>query len=234
MKEQFNWYLKNLFTSLFFPLFLFVLFFVYVNGLPINASWVGCAPCEMPSEWSKGYFDGVMPIGDIEMLFIAYVVISLYTYPFESGISLFEFSLPFSRTQNFISKYFAGLFYISFTIIFSKVISIYVITNYVFGTLDSVFYAYIFSSVFTLLYFYSIFMFFSVIFKKSIGVIFSIVGIIALNEYVIFPLRIPLPPTIYLKPIHSLILFFNALGWTIAIGVAMSVLSYVLYRRVEV
>ncbi len=234
MKEQFNWHFKNLFTSLFFPLFLFVLFFVYINGLSINASWSGSAPCEMPDTWSNGYFDRVMPIGDIELLFIAYVVISLYTYPFESGVSLFEFSLPFSRTQNFISKYFAGLLYMSFTIIFSKVISTYVVTNYVFGALNGIFYVYIFSSVFTLLYFYSIFMFFGMVFKKSIGVIFSIVGIIALNEYVIFPLRLPLPPTIYLKPIHSLILFFNALGWTIAIGIAMSVLSYVLYGRVEV
>ncbi len=232
MKEQINWYTKKLFNSIFLPIFLFLLFYVYINSPNMAISGI----CPTICDFTKGFphiFNAAVSFGDLELLIISYVVIVLYTYPFESGTALFELSLPYSRTQTFVSKYIAGAAYLIFIIPFTNILSKFIIYNYAFGLLSPFLYLYLLSIIIISLYFYGILILFGIIFKRSIGIILGIMAIIIINNNIIFSSNIPLPPNIYQSPLYPLSTFINNFWMTIIFTVVVTIIGWLLYRRVE-
>jgi len=234
MKEQIKWYFSLLFYSIATPIFVFVLTFEYLNGGREEMIWETPINSEF---WHYFWMDAfglfVAGHGFIELTVVAFIVIFLFTYPFESGLSFFEFSLPDTKGKNFWAKYIVSLVYLFLLFSLTYVFATYIKINEFGGLEEPYLYLHILFILFDTFYILSILILFAVLFKRTIGVIVGLLSIFLMEGFVIAPERIWLPPTIYFRPVLSFDTLLNYYQYALIIGVIFTFLSYLIYRRCE-
>ncbi len=156
----------------------------------------------------------------INFLFEMYVVMTLFTFPFESSQHLFEHTLPFTRTEIFLSKYAGG--YIFIYAVFSTFYASFSLLVYGYFSVST--FMQVLASLFLILFYtYNLLVFFAVVVRKNIGaiigvVILFIVNLIVLNSTVNFPPNVPV--------------WSGYVPSTIA-GAVFLIASYIIYRRCD-
>ena len=234
MKEQIRWYSFTLFYSLATPIFIFVLIFEYLNNISGGCSVEGPIDNTFWHHfWQDIFGSSVFIHGFIQEIIVAYVVIVLFTYPFETGLSFFEFSLPYTKGKNFIAKYIVSLSYLFLLFSFTYLFSTYFGINEFGGFNEIYLYLYLLSILFDTFYILSIFTLFGVLFKRTIGVIVGLLALFLIEDFIIAPQKLWLPPTIYTRPLLSFSMLFNYYQYVIIISIVSTVFSYIIYRRCE-
>ena len=232
ISKQIKWYLKNLFLSPEYLFFIFIFIFLELN---IGNTYFSTEGISLSLSKLTSTFWVVTPFqhGVSVIIFIGYVSIILFTHPFESGTWLFEMSLPLTKGRNFLSKYISGIVFATSTLFFIKTLTIFIKTNEIFGFNTTYPYLYMLSIFTDVAYVFSFFIFWGLFFKKSTGILVGIISLYIIENYLILPLNIWLPPIIYGHIVRSLGDFFHLYSYEIPLIIFYGALSYILYRRSE-
>ncbi len=209
LRKLLKWYLNNFANSYIWAVFMGFMYLVNLYSFHTDtACSFLCA--ETPYE----------DMALVSFLFEMYVVMTLFTFPFESSQHLFEHTLPFTRTEIFLSKYTGGYlfiymvfsaFYVSFSIIIYGYFSV------------SAFMLMLASLFLMVFYTYNLLVFFAVMMRKNIGVIIGVV-ILFIVDIIVSNSSINFPPN---TPVWS-----GYVPSTIA-GAVFLVASYIIYRRCD-
>jgi len=232
ISKQIKWYLKNLFLSPEYLLFIFIFIFLDLNIGNTYSSSIG-GSLSLSGLTSYFWEDAPFQHGVSVIIFIGYVSIILFTHPFESGTWLFEMSLPVTKDRNFLSKYISGIVFTASTLAFTTILAIFISTNEIFGFDTPYLYLYILSIFTDVAYVFSFFIFWGILLKRSTGILVGIISLYIIENYLILPLEIWLPPIIYGHFIRSIGDFFHVYSYEIPLIIFLSVVSYILYRRSE-
>ena len=208
MRNLLTWYVGNLTRSYAWPVFATILYMQHLLGMNLAWSDIIITP-QFPYQ-----------MGGVGILFVVYVVITLFTGPMESAQYLFEHTLPFTRTDIFVAKYLGG--YIHLFLTFATFYGIFFPLSC--GYFDPYQFSVLLASLaLSLLYLYSVAVFFGLLTRRNVGAIMGGILLIAVST-VVLSLNLNFPPN---PPVWSGYLYADAFG------VACLICAYLIYRRVD-
>gem|GEM_PF-2691604 len=208
MRSLLLWYMNNLTSSYAWPVFVSLMYLHHLMSVHLG--------------WSDNLITPEFPcrIGGIGIIFVLYVVITLFTAPMESAQYLFEHTLPFTRTTIFMAKYLGGYLhlFLTFAIFYG------ILFPLTYGYFDLYHFSVLLASLsLSLVYLYSVVVLFALVTRRNVGAIIGGLLLMVMQPVVLY-LNINFPPN---PPVWTGYLY------AVPIGLVSLAIAYMFYRGVD-